>query len=75
MLLQCIQAVESAVVEMPLAQVSPQLLHRIELGRIRRQEVQLEIGRQGHGAVVPTGTIQNHYDVLIGVATRNLRQE
>lgn len=63
-------------VEELLAQFVPQVFLGVQLGRIGRQEQQAQIDGQFEGAaVVPARAVDDHHEVLGGVAARHFGTE
>jgi len=61
-----IEAVEDAVVERLFAQVIPEMLDRIQFGRIGRSREQAQIGRGGkRTALMPARAVKDHDDPII----------
>jgi hypothetical protein len=71
-----IEVGEEVVGEAPLAQRLPQVLGRIQLGAVGRQEQQSHVGRHLQLAgQMPAGLVHDHQHELPGVALRDLLQE
>src|SRR3712207_1360335 len=57
--------VEQAMAEMPLTQVQPDPLHRVELGRVGRQPDERDVARDGEPlGPVPAGAVEHQDGVL-----------
>jgi len=53
----------------------PQMLGRLQLGRIRRQEEQMESFRNGERLVgMPSGTVEHQHDLLLLTRSHGLRE-
>jgi hypothetical protein len=75
-ILQRVQALEDPVVEELLAQFIPDVLNRIELGRVRRQFQQVDVGwRFERVAAMPASAVNHHDDLILWVSCRDLVQE
>ena len=71
-----VKAVEDAIVESFLAKLVPDVLDRVEFGRVRWQAQQPHVGRGPKIATgVPTRTVEHHHDVLLRVALPDLVEE
>ena len=76
MVLQSVKALEDPVMEELLTQLIPDMLNRVELGRIRGQPQKIDIGRRFERiAAVPASTVNHHDDALLGVACRDFVEE
>ena len=61
--------VEQPVREEALAQIQPDTLDRVQLGRVRRQRHQGDVaGNPQRAGAVPSGLVQHHHGVLVSVA-------
>lgn len=73
MIFQGIQAVEDTIVEGFLSKLIPEVLNRIEFGRIGGKGQQTQITRhRKRSALMPTRPIEHHHDTLIGMPSRDL---
>lgn len=73
MIFQGIQAVEDTIVEGFLSKLIPEVLNRIEFGRIGGKGQQTHITRhRKRSALMPTRPIEHHHDTLIGMPSRDL---
>lgn len=74
--LRRIEAVEEAIVERLFAQVIPEVLDRIQFGRIGRQFEQAQIGRGcERTALMPTRAVKDHDDPVVRMSLGDLVEE
>lgn len=72
MCFQGLEAVKDTVVEGLFTYVVPQMFHRIELWRIRRQKEELQIAGEPELLIaMPAGSVDHHEDIFLAVAGSN----